>query len=268
MTDDATAPTMPQTNCHVSEVVTSADTANAAAFDVGADNVFARIATRYDLLCDIFSLLAHRRWKAAMAREIVAAPGDVVLDAASGTGHIALRVLRLQHERGPAKRVIAADICPEMLAVAEGKARRLDQPLEFRVADVHHLHEIADASVDVYAIAFAMKICDRHRVLAEAFRVLKPGGRLLCMEAAHIPVRWLRAVYLRYMDWCLPLIARVATAGDRSAYDYLLRGIHGFPDQRAFTGEIEGYGFRRVSHTDFSLGIVALHRAVKPGAAD
>ncbi len=241
---------------------------NAAAFDARADNVFARIASRYDLLCDIFSLGAHRYWKSAMAREIVTAPGEVVFDAASGTGHIALRVVRLDLRRraNAAKRVIAGDVCAEMLAIAQAKSRRLGASPEYCIADVHHLADVADNSIDIYSIAFAMKICDRHRVVAEAFRVLRPGGRLLCMEASHIPAGWLRALYLRYMDWCLPLMAWAATGGERSAYNYLLRGIHGFPDQQAFSDELRGQGFEAVSHSNFSLGIVALHRASKPRA--
>jgi ubiquinone/menaquinone biosynthesis C-methylase UbiE len=113
-------------------------------------------------------------------------------------------------------------------------------------------------------MSFGMKICDRARVMAEAHRVLKPGGRFLCLEAARIPVPWVHAAYLKYMDWCLPLIGRLAAEGDRSAYDYLLRGVHGFPEQQALVRELEAVGFESVRYTNLTLGIVALHEAVKP----
>lgn len=239
-------------------------TANAAGFDPARDDVFARIAGRYDLMCDIFSVLAHRRWKSVMADEIVRAPGETVLDVASGTGHIALRVARRQAAAAARKRIVATDLCEEMLGVARRKPTPPGSTPEFRIADAHDLHGFETGSIDVYSMAFGMKICDRHRALREAFRVLRPGGLLLCLEASHIPAAWLRALYLRYMDWCLPVMARLATGGDRGAYDYLLRGVHDFPDQRAFCDDLRGHGFTAVDYRNLSLGIVALHRAVKP----
>lgn len=116
----------------------------------------------------------------------------------------------------------------------------------------------------LYSIAFGLKICDRRHVLAEAFRVLRPGGVFLSLEAARIPVDWLHSLYLGYMDWCLPLIARIATGGDRSSYDYVLRGIHEFPAPSEFAREIASHGFTAVSYQRLTLGIVALHRAVRP----
>jgi ubiquinone/menaquinone biosynthesis methyltransferase len=222
--------------------------------------VFARIAGRYDRLCDVFSLGIHRLWKSHMAARMAAHGGATVLDVASGTGDIPLRLLK----RGGAPKMLwVTDICPEMLAMAR---RKLDgaAALRFVECNAEDLSGFADASVDLYSISFAMKICDRRKVVAEAFRVLKPGGTFYCLEAARIPSPPLHAAYLAYMGWCMPLIGRLAANGDASAYEYLLRGVRGFPDQRAFADELREAGFEAVSWRNLTFGIVALHEAAKP----
>ena len=239
---------------------------NAASFSAASDDVFARIAGRYDFLCDIFSLYAHRLWKARMAELIASTPAAVVLDVASGTGDIPFRLLRRLRlmPEAPPRRILVTDLCPEMRALAERKIGTTTPGVEFSIADAHDLAGIPPASVDLYSISFGMKICDRRHVVAEAFRVLRPGGVFLCLEAARIPIEWMHWTYLKYMDWCLPLIARLATRNDPGAYDYLLKGIHAFPTQAAFAREIEAHGFTDVSYENLTFGIVALHRGVKP----
>jgi len=235
-----------------------ANATNAAAFDPAADDVFARIAGRYDRLCDVFSLLAHRLWKARIAALMAREQGAIALDVASGTGDIPVRLLR--RGGGPTK-ILVTDICPQMLAQAEKKLPHSGR-VELRRLDAHAL-DIADASVDVYSISFGMKICDRARVLTEAYRVLRPGGAFYCLEAARIPFEPLHQLYLAYMNWCLPFIARIATS-DASAYNYLLRGIHEFPRQAAFAEELRQRGFAHVTYENLTFGIVAIHRGVKP----
>jgi demethylmenaquinone methyltransferase / 2-methoxy-6-polyprenyl-1,4-benzoquinol methylase len=238
-----------------------ADT-NAAHFDPEADDVFGRIAGRYDRLCDVFSVFAHRLWKARIARRISQERGDLALDVASGTGDIPLRLLRRASRASGPKRILVTDISPQMLAQAEKKLAGL-APVEYRRLDAHAL-DLPDASVDTYSISFGMKICDRARVMGEAFRVLRPGGVFYCLEAARIPIEPLHRAYLLYMDWCLPLIARIATGGDASAYNYLLRGVHDFPRQREFASELAAIGFEDITFENLTLGIVAIHRGVKP----
>ncbi|MBS0410260.1 MAG: ubiquinone/menaquinone biosynthesis methyltransferase [Proteobacteria bacterium] len=238
--------------------------ANAAAFAPRADDVFARIATRYDSLCDLFSVGAHRLWKEHLARRIAELPGREVLDLATGTGDIPARVLR-RLPAGHGRTLRVTDLCPQMLDMARAKLRGAPAGVSLDLADAEGLSDFADASMDIVSIAFAMKICDRRRVAAEAFRVLRPGGRFLVLEAARIPWAPLHTTYLAYMDLCLPLIARLATGGDRGAYDYLLKGVHTFPSQGAFAAELAAIGFREVSWRDLTLGIVALHEARKPG---
>lgn len=237
-------------------------TPNAAEFHAAEDDVFARIARRYDLLCDLFSLGAHRLWKSHMARRLAEHPAEVLLDLASGTGDIPLRLLR---RPGAAGSVLVTDLSPSMLSLAREKLAG-QAACSFAIADAEALADHADASVDLISISFGMKICDRHRVAAEALRVLKPGGGFFCLEAARMPWPWLHRAYLAYMGWCLPMIASLAVDGDRSAYDYLLRGIHEFPDQDSFAAELAAAGFVDVRYENLTLGIVALHIAAKPSS--
>jgi demethylmenaquinone methyltransferase/2-methoxy-6-polyprenyl-1,4-benzoquinol methylase len=240
----------------------SAEAANAAGFAPAADDVFARIAGRYDGLCDLFSVGAHRLWKNQLARRIAALPGDDILDLASGTGDIPLRLSR---RLGEGRHVRVTDLCPEMLAIAARKLEGARGVTAIAVADAERLDEVADGAFDIVSIAFGMKICDRARVAAEAMRVLRPGGWFLCLEAARSPLAPAHALYLAYMRACMPFIARIATGGDRSAYDYLLKGVHEFPDQPTFARELRGAGFERVAWRDLTFGIVALHEGRRPG---
>jgi len=235
---------------------------NAATFDPARDNVFARIAGRYDRLCEIFSLGIHRLWKRAIARQMASHPGLVVLDAASGTGDIPLRLMRGFQESMQGRTLLVTDLCPQMLAIAQRKLARY--PTQLAVHDCEQLEHLASDTIDLYSISFGMKICDRHRAMAEAFRVLRPGGTFFCLEAARIPVPIIHAAYLRYMEWCLPLIGRIASGGDPSTYGYLLQGVREFPAQHDFADELRAAGFTNVTYRNLTFGIVAIHEATKP----
>jgi demethylmenaquinone methyltransferase / 2-methoxy-6-polyprenyl-1,4-benzoquinol methylase len=236
---------------------------NAASFDASHDDIFNRIASRYDLLCDLFSLFIHRSWKSRMARRILALPWQCMLDVASGTGDIALRVVgNLDAEKG--RTCIVSDICPAMLAIAKGRATRLAGAVQFQTLDAHRLTTIETASIDLYSMSLGMKICDRKLALAEAWRVLRSGGAFICLEASEIPVRFLHRAYLTYMRLCMPVVGWAATGGDTSAYEYLLKGVCGFPGAQKFADEIAKQGFVEVTYERLSLGIVAIHSARKP----
>jgi demethylmenaquinone methyltransferase/2-methoxy-6-polyprenyl-1,4-benzoquinol methylase len=236
---------------------------NAASFDSGADDVFGRIAGRYDVLCDLFSLGIHRVWKRRVAALIAAEPWSNMLDAAAGTGDVVLRVIR----RDPAlarRTIVVSDLSPAMLGIA--RRRIAPHALDFQVMDAHDLRAVGDASVDLYSISLGLKICDRARVVREAFRVLRPGGRFVALEASEIVLPWLHRLYLGYMDVCMPVIGWIATGGDASAYRYLLKGVHAFPDAEGFAAELRDMGFTDVAFERLSLGIVAIHTARKPTA--
>jgi demethylmenaquinone methyltransferase / 2-methoxy-6-polyprenyl-1,4-benzoquinol methylase len=238
---------------------------NAAEFSPKADDVFGRIAGRYDLLCDVFSLGIHRLWKRRVARIIASEPWDHLLDGATGTGDIILRMLGNAHLHG--RGITAADLSPPMLAIAQKRLAAHSGRIKFQVLDAQAMPEVADSSVDAYSISLCLKICDRKRALREALRVLKPGGRMVVLEASNIPWNWLNTLYLAYMSVCMPLLGWLATGGDASAYKYLLQGIKDFPSAEGLAQEMAEIGFADVRFERLSLGIMAIHVARKPAVA-
>lgn len=239
------------------------ESSNAADFHAQLDDVFGRIADRYDLLCDLFSLGVHRLWKRRVAALITQEPWTCLLDAASGTGDVALRVARRQALQGK-QIIITSDISPQMLGIARKRASALASFLDFRILDAHSMLGIESGSIDLYSISLGLKICDRSRVLHEAMRVLRPGGRFISLEASNMVYPWLQRAYLRYMRLCMPIIGWIATGGDASTYRYLLKGIQEFPSAEALAAELTSAGFEDVSFERLSLGIVAIHIARKP----
>lgn len=236
---------------------------NAAEFYIQQDDVFGRIASRYDLLCDLFSLGIHRLWKRKVARIIAQEPWSQLIDCATGTGDIILRVLNakeIQHDQ----KIIASDISPQMLAIAQKRLVVANALIEFRLLDAHCMPEFPEESVDLYSISLGLKICERRKVLREALRVLRPGGRLVVLESSNIPWRGLYRAYRLYMNWCVPVIGWIATRGDASAYKYLLRGMENFPTAEEFSQELASVGFKDISFERLTLGIVAIHTAHKP----
>ena len=235
---------------------------NAAEFYTQQDDVFGRIANRYDLLCDLFSLGIHRLWKRRVARVIAEESWSRLLDCATGTGDIIVRML--QHKKlEQNQQIIASDISPQMLAIARERLK-FEKKVDFQVLDAHSMPGVPDASVDLYSISLGLKICEREKVLLEALRVLRPRGRLVVLEASNMRRSWLQNSYLKYMRLVMPVIGWIATNGDTSAYTYLLQGIEKFPTAEVLAGELEALGFEDVSFERLSLGIVAIHVARKP----
>lgn len=240
-------------------------TANAAAFDWQHDDVFGRIASRYDLLCDLFSLGIHRRWKRRVAQRIAGERWSTLLDGATGTGDVILRVLA--HESAADRTVVASDVSAKMLAIAQRRLRRYGDKVRLEQLDAENMPSVTSDSVDAYSMSLGLKICNRRLALDEAFRVLRPGGRLIVLEASNIPWRPLHVAYLGYMALCMPALGWLATGGDSSAYKYLLHGIREFPTAELLAAEIRAQGFEDVEFERLSLGIVAIHTARKPRAA-
>jgi demethylmenaquinone methyltransferase / 2-methoxy-6-polyprenyl-1,4-benzoquinol methylase len=236
--------------------------ANAAAFTPTADDVFGRIANRYDVLSDVFSFGIHRLWKRRVAKVIADERWSTLLDGATGTGDIILRVLA--HESVQGRSIIASDISPQMLAIAERKLAGHTDRVSIRQLNAEAMTQVPDDSLDAYSISLCLKICDRKLALREALRVLKPGGRIVVLEASNIPWSLVQRAYLTYMSLCMPVLGWLAPGGDASAYRYLLHGIREFPSAEALAVEMAGAGFTDVRFERLSLGIVAIHVARKP----
>lgn len=234
---------------------------NAADFVWQLDDVFGRVASRYNKLCDVFSFGIHRLWKRRVAQRIASENWSTLLDGATGTGDIILRVVKSTPAEG--RVVIASDISEKMLAIAE-KRLQLHDNVSLRLLDAESMPSIQSDSVDAYSISLGLKICNRRLAIQEALRILKPGGRLIILEASNIRWAFLNRAYLAYMSICMPVLGWLATGGDASAYRYLLQGIRGFPTAEQLAEELQGYGFVEVGFERLSLGIVAIHTARKP----
>lgn len=208
----------------------------------------------------------HRHWKRRVAERIAGEEWNILLDGATGTGDIILRVLKMMPTSE--RTIIASDVSERMLAIAE---RRLNIHIEqnkegvtLQLLDAENMPSVQNNSVDAYSISLGMKICNRKLVAQEAFRVLRPGGRLIILEASNIPWAVLNRAYLACMSVCMPILGWLATGGDASANKYLLHGIREFPAAEDFALELENYGFEDIGFERLSFGIVAIHSARKP----
>jgi demethylmenaquinone methyltransferase/2-methoxy-6-polyprenyl-1,4-benzoquinol methylase len=217
--------------------------------------VFDSVAGRYDIMNDLMSLGVHRLWKREFVAMMDPRPHRTLLDLAGGTGDISLRWLAAGG--GP---VLMTDINEAMLRVGRGRAEeqaRIEE-IAFAVADAEAL-PVGDGSVDRVSIAFGLRNCtDKDRVLAEARRVLKPGGRFFCLEFSRLQVAAAQPLYEKWSFVALPAIgARVAQ--DRESYQYLAESIRMFPDQETLAGMMRRAGFERVAYRNLSGGIAAIH---------
>jgi demethylmenaquinone methyltransferase / 2-methoxy-6-polyprenyl-1,4-benzoquinol methylase len=223
--------------------------------------VFDRVARRYDLMNDLMSGGVHRLWKDAVAARLNPQPGEVIIDCAGGTGDMARRfskmARRAQLRRGGGDaQVFVIDYNAEM--IAHGIAKGGEPEMAWAVGDAQAL-PLPDGCADAYVISFGIRnVTDIPKALREARRVLKPGGRFLCLEFSRPVVAPLQKAYDAYSFKVIPEIgARVA--GDRESYQYLVESIRRFPDQRTFAGMIADAGFGRVEFTNFTGGVAALH---------
>ncbi|MGA0606092.1 class I SAM-dependent methyltransferase [Phenylobacterium sp. VNQ135] len=223
--------------------------------------VFDRVARRYDLMNDLMSGGVHRLWKDAVAARLNPQPGETILDVAGGTGDMARRFAkmarRVQERRGgDDAQVVVIDYNAEMIAA--GRERGFEPEIVWAVGDAQRL-PVPDRTADAYVISFGIRnVTDIPAALREARRVLKPGGRFLCLEFSHPTTEALRKAYDAYSFKVIPEIgARVA--GDRESYQYLVESIRRFPDQKRFAGMISEAGFSQVGFTNFTAGVAALH---------
>ena len=218
-------------------------------------DVFSSVAGRYDLMNDLMSAGVHRLWKEALIDWLAPRPDMHLLDVAGGTGDISFRFLR----RAPGGRATVCDMTQAMLAegAARAESRGLDG-IDWVCGDAMAL-PFAGGQFDAYTIAFGIRNVTRiEDALAEAYRVLRPGGRFLCLEFSRVPVPLLRRLYDLYSFNVIPALGRAVT-GDRESYQYLVESIRRFPDQDGFADMIRRAGFGQVKVRNLSQGIAALH---------
>src|ERR1700761_7225632 len=224
------------------------------------NEVFHSVARRYDLMNDLMSGGLHRVWKDLMINALNPPRNDAsfaLLDVAGGTGDIAFRAAKAA---GPGFRATVCDINADMLEVGRERAaaRHLDDRVSFVEGNAEKLAFPARA-FDAYTIAFGIRnVPQIDLALGEAFRVLKPGSRWLCLEFSTVDVPGLDRLYDLFSFKVIPPLGRAIT-GDADSYQYLVESIRKFPKPNAFAEMIRAAGFSRVSHQILSGGIVALH---------
>jgi len=227
------------------------------------DDVFHRVAKRYDVMNDLMSGGLHRLWKDAVVAWLnpPKRPGWRALDVAGGTGDVAFRMVEASARNA---HVTVLDINGSMLQVGRERAekRGLSDNIDFVEANAEAL-PFDDDIFDAYTIAFGIRNVPRIEVaLSEAFRVLKPGGRFLCLEFSEVDMPLLDKVYEAWSFRAIPRIGKAVT-GDDEPYEYLVESIAKFPNQKNFAAMIERAGFERVSFRNYTGGVAALHSGWK-----
>ncbi len=227
------------------------------------DDVFHRVASRYDVMNDLMSFGLHRLWKDAFVAKVRPSRSRPFahIDVAGGTGDVAMRVAEAG---GPLTAVTVVDVNGDMLRVAADRAaRRSDSSrLTFIEGNAEAL-PLPDSRFDAYTIAFGIRNVPRiERALGEAFRVLKRGGHYLCLEFSRVDLPVFEKIYDAYSFAAIPAIGKVVT-GDGAAYRYLVESIRKFPSPEQFAEMIGQAGFARVRFTRLSGGIVAIHSGWK-----
>ncbi|XP_077570469.1 2-methoxy-6-polyprenyl-1,4-benzoquinol methylase, mitochondrial [Stigmatopora nigra] len=248
--------------------------------------VFENVAQKYDVMNDAMSLGVHRLWKDILLHAMHPQPGACLLDVAGGTGDIAFRFLDYvtsQKERRdrrlvgsmpdisdddkaeePKSRAVVCDINREMLKVGKEKARHMsvDANLSWVVGDAEEL-PFDDEQFDVYTIAFGIRnVTHIDLALQEAYRVLKPGGRFMCLEFSKVTNPFLASLYDAYSFQVIPVLGEVI-AGDWKSYQYLVESIRKFPAQEEFKDMLEDAGLSCVRYHNLTGGVVALHSGFK-----
>ena len=228
------------------------------------DDVFHKVAARYDLMNDLMSGGLHRVWKDAMVAWLtpprVSSRPFAVLDVAGGTGDIAFRIAA----RSESAVITVADINEDMLAVGRARAgdRKLAERVTFEVANAEEL-PFADGRFDAVTIAFGIRNVPRiDQALSEAHRVLKAGGRFLCLEFSSVDTAFLDRVYDWYSFNVIPKVGGWVV-GDEEPYRYLVESIRRFPNQARFAAMIGEAGFRKVAVRNLTGGVAALHSGWK-----
>lgn len=222
--------------------------------------MFARIAPRYDLLNSLLSLRLHHYWRAVAAREAGLQPGQQALDVCTGTADLAIRLAMNTRSSG---QIVGIDFCEPMLQIAQSKVQRRSQQqcITLVFGDALRL-PFASNSFSVVTIAFGLRnIANIHRAFAEMWRVLKPNGRVVCLEFSHPRTPLFRQVYSLYFHHFLPFIGGLLS--HRDAYAYLPDSVSRFPEREQLARMMNEIGFSEVTWKELTFGIVCVHSGVK-----
>ncbi len=222
--------------------------------------VFGSVASKYDIMNDVMSVGIHRVWKDAMMDWLAPRPGQKLLDVAGGTGDISFRFL----DRAGTGHATVLDLTEPMLVEGRkrAEAEQMASSLDWVVGDAMAL-PFEDNTFDVYTISFGIRNVTRpQEALNEAYRVLRPGGRLMVLEFSQIPNDMMQKAYDLYSFNIIPRMGQ-AIAGDRDSYQYLVESIRKFPDQETFLDMVKTAGFENAKYRNLSMGIAALHSGWK-----
>ena len=222
--------------------------------------VFSSVASKYDVMNDFMSLGIHRFWKDAMMDWLAPRGGQLLLDVAGGTGDISFRFLK----RARNAHATVLDLTEPMLA--EGRKRAatagISGQLDWVVGDAMAL-PFEDQTFDVYTISFGIRnVTNQKKALAEAYRILKPGGRIMVLEFSHIPNDLLQWCYDKYSFNVIPRLGQII-ARDRSSYQYLVESIRKFPNQENFLNLVNEAGFENTKYRNLTMGVACLHSGWK-----
>lgn len=222
--------------------------------------VFSSVASKYDIMNDVMSVGIHRVWKDAMMDWLAPRAGQKLLDVAGGTGDISFRFLK-RAGRGHAT---VLDITEPMLVEGRKRAEAssLSDSLDWVVGDAMSL-PFSDNSFDVYTISFGIRNVTRpQEALNEAYRVLRPGGRLMVLEFSQLPNPLMQKAYDLYSFNVIPQMGKIVT-GDRDSYQYLVESIRNFPDQDTFLEMLKTAGFENAKYRNMTMGVASLHSGWK-----
>jgi len=222
--------------------------------------VFGSVASKYDIMNDVMSMGIHRIWKDAMMDWIAPRAGQRLLDVAGGTGDISFRFLK----RAGYGHATVCDLTEPMLVEGRKRAEadQMADQLNWVVGDAMAL-PFDDNTFDVYTISFGIRNVTRPQdALNEAYRVLKPGGRLMVLEFSHIPNDIMQWMYDKYSFNFIPTMGKII-ANDRDSYQYLVESIRKFPDQDTFLNMVRAAGFENAKYRNLTMGIACLHSGWK-----
>lgn len=227
------------------------------------NDVFSSVSSKYDLMNDLMSFGIHRAWKDKFIRKITNLDAKII-DVAGGTGDIAFRIRERASNVDKKTHITVCDLNPDMLKICKDRAtdKNILDNFDIQICDAENL-PFEDNSFDYYTISFGIRnVSSIPKALSEAYRVLKPTGKFLCLEFSHVQNECADMLYKFYSANVIPAMGKVI-ANDREAYDYLIDSIKLFPNQEKFKELIQDAGFSDVGYENMTFGVVAIHHGYK-----